>query len=79
MKIKRDIVTELPTFPERIAPGVYRDAAGRPHIVLGEFLESLGLEDTAENRAVAVQRLAKAFRRIRSDVTLTTFDIVRPH
>jgi len=45
----------VPARPERIAPGVYVDAAGALHIDVAEMLEAHGYTDTPENRETLSQ------------------------
>jgi hypothetical protein len=51
----------MPPNLRRIAPGVYDDADGGMHLVLGEMLTANGYPDTPENRQQLIDAVAEAF------------------
>lgn len=53
---------------KRIAPGFWIDQNGHPHISIPEVLAAVGMEDTPENRALALAAAREALAKVRPDV-----------
>ena len=54
----------------RIAPGIWEDMEGNPHISVTELLDMVGLPNTPENCAAAMKSLNEIVRQQNPNATL---------